>query len=319
MGKTRKQVLESEARWALPVAIATFALIALLIVAQVVENVSGEGDAEVLRSIDENHGSVVLSGVLQAIGFALMAVPLLFLFRAAQARSERVRAQLIGLVIAAPIFLAVSAGLTIGARGEAADQFVGGEAKSTLTRAEAKEECVEQRQDEGKADFADEYEPKPGESALAACETREIEDDEASNAIGEASLTGIVSGLGIAGGLGLLFSFLYIGLWAMRAGLLTRFWGSLGMVAGFAFLLGPLFIITLVWFLYFGFLLLGIVPGGRPPAWAAGEAVPWPTPGEKAAAELEPKDADAIEIEATELDPPESSSSSEKRKRKQRD
>ena len=29
------------------------------------------------------------------------------------------------------------------------------------------------------------------------------------------------------------------------------------------------------------------LPGGRPPAWAAGEAIPWPTPGEKAAADLE--------------------------------
>ena len=75
----------------------------------------------------------------------------------------------------------------------------------------------------------------------------------------------------------------------MRTGFLSRFWGSLGMVAGIAFLLGPLFLVTLVFFVYFGLLALGIVPGGRPPAWEAGEAVPWPTPGEKAAEELEPE------------------------------
>jgi hypothetical protein len=273
----------------MPVAAAAFATVVLLIVAQLVNQVSGDGDAEILRSIDENAGSVAASGVLQAIGFALMALPLFFLFRAAAARSERVRGQLVGLVVVAPLFLAASAGLTIGARSEAADQFVAGEAKSTLTPKEAKEECVENRRDEGKEDFEAEYEPAAGETALKACEDREIEDDEASNAIGDASLAGIVSGLGIAGGLGLLFAFLYTGLWAMRTGLLPRFWGSLAMVAGFAFLLGPLFIVTLIWLLYFGFLCLGAVPGGRPPAWAAGEAVPWPTPGEKAAAELEPK------------------------------
>ena len=29
---------------------------------------------------------------------------------------------------------------------------------------------------------------------------------------------------------------------------------------------------------------------GRPPAWAAGEAVPWPTAGDRIAKEIEPKD-----------------------------
>ncbi|MEZ5076175.1 MAG: hypothetical protein R2725_01905 [Solirubrobacterales bacterium] len=289
MRKSRKQILDWEASWTVPAAAAAFGVVVLLIAAQLISQVSGDGDAEVLRSIDENSGSVAAAGALQAIGFALMAVPLFFLFRAAAARSERVRPQLVGLVIAAPLFLAVSAGLTIGARGEAADQFVAGEAKSTLTPKEAKEDCEENRQDEGKEGFAEEYEPAAGEAALAACEKRETEDDEASNAIGEASLAGIVSGLGIAGGLGLLFAFLYTGLWAMRTGLLTRFWGSLGMVAGFAFLLGPLFIVTMIWLLYFAFLCLGLVPGGRPPAWAAGAAIPWPSPGEKAAAELDPR------------------------------
>jgi hypothetical protein len=71
----------------------------------------------------------------------------------------------------------------------------------------------------------------------------------------------------------------------MRTGLLSRFWGSLGMAMGVAALL-LLIQFTFIWFLYFGLLVAGWVPGGRPPAWAAGEAVPWPTPGEEAAAKL---------------------------------
>jgi hypothetical protein len=98
----------------------------------------------------------------------------------------------------------------------------------------------------------------------------------------------------------------------MRTGLLSRFWGSLGMVAGIAFVLGPLFLVTLVFFVYLGLLILGLVPGGRPPAWEAGEAVPWPTPGEKAAAELEPEDGWDEDEDGGEGAPP-------PRKRKQRE
>jgi hypothetical protein len=89
------------------------------------------------------------------------------------------------------------------------------------------------------------------------------------------------------------------------------------MVAGIAFLLGPLFLVTLVFFVYFGMLAFGIVPGGRPPAWEAGEAVPWPTPGEKAAGELEPEGGwdEEDKLEADEVD----EETGERRKRKQRE
>jgi len=68
----------------------------------------------------------------------------------------------------------------------------------------------------------------------------------------------------------------------MRVGLLSKFWGSLGIALGVASVIG-LFQIALLWFAYFGLLVAGWVPGGRPPAWAAGEAVPWSSPGERMA------------------------------------
>jgi hypothetical protein len=55
-----------------------------------------------------------------------------------------------------------------------------------------------------------------------------------------------------------------------------------------SFVIATFFFLTLLWFVYLAFLLIGRVPGGRPPAWESGEAIPWPTPGEKAAAELSP-------------------------------
>jgi hypothetical protein len=305
-----QQTREWEARWALPVALATFAAVALLIVARPVEKVSGTENPEILRSVHEHAGSVTAAGLMQALGLVLLILPLVYLFRAARARSERVRPQLIGLIVAAPLFLALSAGLSIGARHDAANQFVAGEAKSTLSNKEAHEECASQQKEESKKAFAEEFEPEKGETPLAACERQEKEDDEASNALGEASLAGIATGLGLAGGLGFIVALFYTCLWAMRTGLLSRFWGSLGMAAGIAFLLGALAFITLVWFVFFGFLVLGLIPGGKPPAWKAGEAVPWPTPGEKAAAELEPREAE---------EPAEPGDPAEKRKRKQRE
>ena len=274
----RQAVTESEARWRVPVAIAAFLAVVLIVGANAVSQTSGDGTADFLRSVEEHKGSVAASGVLQAIGFLLLMAPLLYLFRAARARSERVRPQLIGLVVVAPIFLALSSGLTIGARGEAADQFVAGEAKSTLSAKEAREDCESDREDEGADGFREEFEPAAGESVMAACEKRKVEDEAAENALSEASLAPVVSGLAIAGGLAFAVAFFYASLWGMRTGLLSRFWGSLGMVSGIAFLLGPLFIVALVWLIYFGLLLIGLVPGGRPPAWEAGEAIPWPTP-----------------------------------------
>ncbi|HWJ43304.1 MAG TPA: hypothetical protein VNR67_07715 [Solirubrobacterales bacterium] len=284
----REAALEWESRWAVPVAMATFAAVVLIIVSLFVGNVSGSGDAEVLRSVDANSGSALLSGLMRAVAFALLAFPLVYLFRADRARSDRVRTQLIGLVVAAPLFLGLSSGFAVVAQREAADEFVSGEAKSTLTQKEAKEECVGERKDDGNDFLVDEYEPAGGESPLGACETRKREDDAASNAQTEASFTPFATGLGIAGGLGFVVALFYSCLWAMRTGLLTRFWGSLGMALGVAALFG-LMPFVLLWFLYFGVLLLDRLPGGRPPAWAAGEAIPWPTPGEKAAAELEPE------------------------------
>lgn len=308
---TRAEMLEQEKRWAVPVALATLAAVALLLVAQFANSVSGDGAAEVLRSVDENSGSATLSAAMQAIAFALLVFPLAYLFRAARARSDQMRTQLIGLVVAAPLFLALAAGFTAVAQQEAADEFVAGEAKSTLTQKEANEECVEEREDEGGDFLADEYEPPKGQSPLQACEERKRADDAAANARAEASLAPLATGFGLAGALGLVIALFYTCLWAMRTGLLTRFWGSLGMAVGIATIVG-LIIFLLAWLIYFAFMLLGLVPGGKPPAWEKGEAIPWQTPGERAAAEMEPEEGwDEAEDEGKE--------SPEKRKRKQRE
>jgi small-conductance mechanosensitive channel len=269
-----EQVRERESRWALPAALAAFAAVVLMILPSFVSAISGSGEAEALRSIDAHNGSVTLTSLLQAISFALLAIPLAYLFRAARARSERVLPQLLTLVVVAPLLVGVGTVLYGQARQEAADSFVAGEAKPSLSSQEAKEKCDSDREED---------------ESLAACEKREREDDAASNALSDASLTTVAAILTLGGGLLFAISLFYTCLWAMRTGLLSRFWGSLGMALGIAVLIGFV-ILAVVWFLYLGLLFLGLVPGGKPPAWETGEATPWPTPGERAAAELEPRE-----------------------------
>ncbi|HEX8689405.1 MAG TPA: hypothetical protein VF729_04095 [Solirubrobacterales bacterium] len=282
MRPSRDEVLARERRWALPVALATLAGVALGVAAFFVGAIGGESDAEVLRSVDEHSAAVTASGVMQCIAFLLLVAPLLYLFRAVQARSERVRGQLAGLVIAAPLFLAVAAILTAVATTDAASDFVAGEGKADLTAAEAREECVSERRDDAAA-FRDDF--GGGAGSLQRCAAMEITEARAQDVIVAAPTRGVATGFALGGRIGLAFALLYTCLWALRTGLLSRFWGSLGMAMGAAALL-LLPQLTLIWFLYLGLLVAGWVPGGRPPAWAAGEAIPWPTPGERTAEEL---------------------------------
>ncbi|MDX6625277.1 MAG: hypothetical protein QOE56_266 [Solirubrobacterales bacterium] len=321
MSKSRTQILEWEAKWSVPTGIVTFVMVALLVAAAIViGSVNGSGEAELLTAAKEHSSDVTLSSVLSAIGFVLMVAPLYFLFRAAASRSDKMRTQLVGLVIIAPLFFAASSVLNAAATNEAADQFAAGEAKSTLTAKAAEVECKSELNDKGAKEFGEKYDS--GSNPTQDCTGTKIADDKAENALADADFRGISTGFGLAGRLGLAVALFYSCLYGMRTGLLSRFWGSLGMALGVAALL-LLVQFTLIFFVYFGLLLIGKIPGGKPPAWEAGEAVPWPTPGEKVAAQMEPSDPDAIDVDAVEEEPPANGNGSGegplRRKRKRRE
>lgn len=117
---------------------------------------------------------------------------------------------------------------------------------------------------------------------------------------------GIFLGLQLAAALALVFAVVYTSLQAMRAGLLTRFLGTLGMAVGVGFLIfGPLGPLALaLYLLAISLLIAGWWRGPRPPAWAAGEAIPWPKGGKGAPPTPEEELADMADFEgtATELD-----------------
>jgi hypothetical protein len=86
--------------------------------------------------------------------------------------------------------------------------------------------------------------------------------------------------VGLAGQLALGFTFVVISLNAMRAGLLTRFMGVLGIIVGVLFVIplgSPLPVVQSFWLFALSFLLLGRWPGGMPKAWTTGKAEPWPS------------------------------------------
>jgi hypothetical protein len=257
-------IVEREKRWSRPVAGLTLLAAVLSIVAVIVvaSNFGAGGDAERLRQVNDNSGLFLVAYVVQGLAFALLAVPLVYLFNAAQRRSDRVRGQFVGLAVAGPLFLAAGAILTAVVFKQAASDFV----------------------DKGVTGTGDHA------------------NDVASDVITGQSLADVITGVAIAGGLAFAFAMAYTCFQAMRAGLLTRFWGSLGAALGVASI--ALSQYTPLWFIYLGLLIGGLTPRGRPPAWETGKAMPWPTPGERAAESLRGEGDGTIEGRGSEVEDP---------------
>ena len=109
---------------------------------------------------------------------------------------------------------------------------------------------------------------------------------------------------------------------AMRAGLLTRTMGILGMFAGGAVVLfGPSQPLLPLWTVFLAPLFLGRWMGGQPPAWRTGKEEPWPSAAQlreermRAKGQLAEPDPEPVEERAAERAP---HPSSKKRKRKRR-
>jgi hypothetical protein len=143
--------------------------------------------------------------------------------------------------------------------------------------------------------------------------------------VSDHAVSSVVGGLGLAGALTFALGLMLIAVHSMRAGVLSRFMGILGIIYGalqvLPILPGP--VIQLFWVTALGVLFLGRWPGGRGPAWETGEATPWPTAAERAQAagdgEPDEEDEEDGEIETA---APETRTSpnarSRKRKRKAR-
>lgn len=105
--------------------------------------------------------------------------------------------------------------------------------------------------------------------------------DEA-NRLQSSNLISICKILGQLAALLIAISFVVVSFQAMRLGLLPRFMGYVGMLAGFLFLF-PITVVPVVqlfWLLALAILFSGRWPDGVPEAWKTGRAVPLPSAAE---------------------------------------
>jgi hypothetical protein len=352
----RERLIERERRWAVPAAVIALAPLVFYIVSIFVVGrahlVSGSSEAAQLVSLDEHSGTVLITSVIRGIGFLLLPIPILYLFRAAQARNPRVQAAMVGFVFIGPILFGAQGIVQAVGAGQAASDFVKLPSETKRSYADYQAQVKQSPQEIDKVTIytaADSLEveqaggsfyqvgfPSKDESKLAgALDAASIDnetDSDAGTGPPDAQASKITSdngtlqasqGLLFPAVLGLVVMMVYIPLQALRAGLVPRFMGSLGIALGASMILIlPIAILAmLAWTGFLGLIFVGRAPGGRPPAWDAGKAIPWPRPGDAPVRESD--GGDAIEGDATEVGDEEGDSGSaakapQKRKRKSR-
>jgi len=125
-----------------------------------------------------------------------------------------------------------------------------------------------------------------GHQVVSAIETHNfaVGHDFSGNAVDQALTKGtanmIVDYISLLAGLGLAAGMIAVAVNAMRVGLLPRWMGILGIFTGLLIFLpiggAELQVVPAFWMVMVGILFVGRWPNGQPPAWAAGEARPWP-------------------------------------------
>jgi hypothetical protein len=303
-----------------------------------------------LPEFDSHSGALAAFSILAAIGFSILSVPLLYLFRAAQARSPRVQSALVAFCFIGPVLYGAQFVVNWVAISDVASDFVAqqpGVETKTYDEFTAQVKRDPQSIDkvtiytdangldvEGKGDAL--YEVPSGDvpadegAGLAdRLDAQHIDNGEDSNGApgdvlasrisDDSTVVQVGSALLVPAALGLIIALVYVPLQSLRVGLLTRFFGTLGMAPGVSTILLPQApVLIALWFAWLGLIFLNRTPRGRPPAWDAGEAVPWPPQGSERS---KPTEAEGtIEGTGTEVGAGSgpSDSGSQKRKRKRR-
>jgi hypothetical protein len=315
--------LSWEARLGRPAALSAFAAIVFEVVNTVLQ-VGASQDApdrddplrygKTLLNFHDNAGGLLGSAITRGVAIFFAAGALFYLFRATRHRRAELPQLVQWLLPLAPVLMTVAVIVNWSGLNDAADRYTspGGTADVRATPSS------EQRTDIAGYCRRRERRPADRRECRITNERREavakklIEDNQ--GAVGQAAL--------FAGSIALAFAYVIISLNAMRAGLLSRFMGVLGIIVG-ALIVLPLLpgipVVQIFWLGALGMLFLGSWPGGRGPAWETGEAMPWPTAQERAgvAAPDEPEPAEPEPEEAAE-EPAQPHPVSKKRKRKRR-
>jgi hypothetical protein len=274
---SKQEILDFQARWMRPAGIAAILAAGLLVASGIIGSVgSADNDAEQLQLYHQHSGRLVFASVISGVGLLLIAFPLYFLFRSARARSDRVRGfagplLLIGAVLVCVQGIVFSLGFK-----DASNRYVAGvgAVEARAEQAPTKTTTTQKTTPTGSTTTTPALTPaQRAANAKKDFATHEINH---SSKVRAARITGLLGALTLIGGV------VYTLIWTMRTGLLTRFMATLGMVFIAALVLipslGPIGIV--LWFAVLGLMLAGWWIRSLPPAWAAGEAIPWLRPGE---------------------------------------
>lgn len=239
MNKT--QILERERRWAKLAGFSAIAIVPIYIASTYLEGSTSVFEStlatERIRAADADASQLLLASVLRGFSFLLYLPPLLYLFRAAQARSSRVSPAMLGFVFIGPILFAAWVVISNVAQTQIAADFVaqagaGGDIYTLLD------------------DLA-------SDSTIASV---------GANLFFPAVLGVLVAMIYVplqAQRVGLLSRFFATLGMALGASLLL-------ISPQFSLLA------LSIWFAWLGFTILDRLPKDRPPAWDAGEAIPGP-------------------------------------------
>jgi hypothetical protein len=272
-----------------------------------------------LLNFHDNSGVLLGSAITQAIGTFLAAGALYYLFSATRHRRQELPRIVQWLLLIAPVLITIAVIANWAGLKDASDKYTspGGTADVKATPDKDMRKDI--------ADYCREH--ARGEAARSTCRTTRGHQEAVAKKLVEDN-QGAIGAVALFGGtIALAFSYVIIALNAMRAGLLSRFMGILGIIVG-ALIVLPLLpqgvpIVQIFWLGALGFLFLGYWPGGRGPAWETGEAEPWPSPQARAGLP-EPGDGDEPELEEgsdepePEQEPEKPHPTSKKRKRKRR-
>jgi hypothetical protein len=311
---SKEELLAFQARWlrraGLAGLVGAFIVAAVVVLQQVGLNPPrGKSDAEQLVFEHAHSSGLIYSSILQALGLMAFVVPLLFLFRSANGRAARMRGAFAGLVVLGPLAFGLGLALSSVGSTKAADKFHDQEPAAVQ---QARQQA-EQAQTAKTAPSKPAGKGKPTGTTTGAATTTGSTSTTASTTINLNGTTttvatpvtpdqagsnaqenladhinkhttllivgGLISTIGV---LSLVFGMIYTNLWAMRTGLLSRFWSMIGIVAGVGLIiLGPFGLALFVlWFAAIGLMFLEFWPTPLPPAWEAGEAVSWQRPGD---------------------------------------
>ncbi|CAN5416939.1 hypothetical protein BH10ACT11_BH10ACT11_09890 [soil metagenome] len=241
---SKAAILEREAKLRPYAAAGGFLAVVCFVLSQVIAGSIASGTVgtvpQALRQIDANSGLVEVAGVVAGIGLLSMMAPLMFLFKASQARSPRVNSGLVGLVVLGPLLYAIQFSVSAFGRVGISSDFV----------AQA-----------------------PGVGDIYTLSSDLIDDSKlvqfASYVGGAGSIALIVI---------VIYTALWAtrtGLLTRFTGTLGMALGASTLIASLVAIPA-----LSVWFAYVGAVILGKGPKGRPPAWDAGEAVAPLKPGE---------------------------------------